>query len=90
MRVYWGEYGGLGGNMSMIGSFLFGLLVLAVLLHTFYCFARILQRIGFSGWWVLLAGLWPILVPILAYSHWPIEDRIKRNAGFASDKPYSN
>jgi hypothetical protein len=46
-----------------------------VLLHTFYCIARILRRIGFSGWWVLSIGFWPIVIPLLAYIRWPIEQR---------------
>ncbi len=73
--------------MSGIGSFLFGLVLLAIILHTFYCIALILRRIGFSGWWVLLAGFWVFLIPLLAYSRWPIEDRIKRSTGFAGDQP---
>jgi len=33
--------------------------------------AIILKRMGFSGWWVLAAGLWPIALPVLAFCRWP-------------------
>ncbi len=56
-------------------DFLFQLFLLAVLLHTFYCIMRILQRMGYSGWTVLLVPFWPVTVAILAYRRWPIEDR---------------
>ena len=63
--------------MSGWGLFFFSVFTLAILLHTFFCIGLILKRIGFNPAWVLLAGLWPILIPLLAYSRWPVEDRTK-------------
>jgi len=45
--------------------------VLAVLFAFYWSLVRILHRMGLSGWWVLLAGLWPIMLPILATCRWP-------------------
>ena len=53
------------------------MLILAILLHTYFCIGRILYRMGYNPAWVLLIGLWPILIPVLAYSRWPIEERAK-------------
>jgi hypothetical protein len=63
--------------MSGWEAFFFSLFILAVLLHTFFCVGLILRRIGFSPAWVLLIGLWPFLIPLLAYSRWPVEERTK-------------
>lgn len=49
-----------------------------------YPIARILRRMGFSGWWVLLAivpyvnvvGLW-----VVAFVKWPIENRRTDDTG---------
>ncbi len=65
--------------MSGWEEFFFALFILAVLLHTFFCIGLILRRIGFSPAWALLAGLWPILIPILAYSRWPVEKQSKNS-----------
>ena len=64
--------------MTGIGLFLFSALVLGILCSTFYSLGRILYRLGFSPAWILLAGLWPILIPVLAHVRWPIEDRTQR------------
>lgn len=54
------------------------LIIGAVLFIVGYPAARILRRLGFSGWWVIgalipyvnVAGLW-----VLAFVKWPVERR---------------
>ena len=50
---------------------LFFVIFFGVFGPAFWAMARILRRMGFSGWWVLSAGLWPFMLVILALSRWP-------------------
>jgi hypothetical protein len=54
------------------------LVALPIALAKFFWFVwswvRILHRMGWSGWWILPMGLWPIMLPILATCRWPARD----------------
>jgi uncharacterized membrane protein YhaH (DUF805 family) len=49
--------------------------VLAMFAVFFWSWVRILHRMGLSGWWILLMGFWPIMLPILATCRWPALDK---------------
>jgi uncharacterized membrane protein YhaH (DUF805 family) len=61
---------------------MFGGIILVVILMNVVFWAailfplvRILRRMGFSGWWALLVGFWPVGLWLLAYNPWPAFDR---------------
>jgi uncharacterized membrane protein YhaH (DUF805 family) len=55
-----------------------GILYIAFLIFIIYCYVRIVQRAGYSGWWVLI-----MIVPIVnivmmfvfAYGKWPVQTK---------------
>jgi uncharacterized membrane protein YhaH (DUF805 family) len=49
-------------------------LIVVIFFVFFWSWVRILHRMGLSGWWILLMGLWPIMLPILATCRWPAFD----------------
>ncbi|WP_086465600.1 DUF805 domain-containing protein [Oceanibaculum nanhaiense] len=61
-----------------------GLLGLAVFIVTIWASVRILDRIGHSGWWVLI-GFVPVLniamIWALALQRWPIDDESDSGTG---------
>jgi uncharacterized membrane protein YhaH (DUF805 family) len=64
------------GAVEATKVFILTVFVLATTLGFFWSIVRILHRMRLSGWWILLAGLWPIMLPILATCRWPaFEDK---------------
>jgi uncharacterized membrane protein YhaH (DUF805 family) len=61
------------GGISMGGAFS-GLISIVILVVTIFPLVKIIQKAGYSGWWVLL-GLIPlvnfIMIWIFALSDWP-------------------
>ncbi|WP_402463111.1 DUF805 domain-containing protein [Isoptericola aurantiacus] len=62
------DYGWLVGGAALVVYLLFALLVLIA-------YVRIIQKAGYSGWWVLI-GLVPIVNVVMffvfAFSRWPV------------------
>jgi hypothetical protein len=52
-----------------------GAIAILMVASSVWSVVKILHRMGLSGWWVLLMGLWPIMLPILAYCRWPTLDK---------------
>jgi len=61
----------LGSVLGTVQQIIIFIFVIAALFGFYWSVVRILHRMGLSGWWVLLAGLWPIMLPILATCRWP-------------------
>ena len=55
-------------------------IVIAALFGFFWSWVRILNRMGLSGWWILLMGAWPIMLPILATCRWPAFEKPDGNS----------
>lgn len=60
-----------GGAPDPVTAALIFVAILAMFGIFFWSWVRILHRMGLSGWWILLMGLWPIMLPILATCRWP-------------------
>jgi hypothetical protein len=56
---------------------LFFIIVLNIVVWglTIIATVKILHRMGFSGWWTLMFGLWPIGLWLLAFNRWPALDK---------------
>ena len=72
--------GALGIGMTLI----IGFVSLVLIVFQFYVFARIIGKMGFSPWLVLLnlipiAGL--VLIIYFAFVEWPIEKELKKLKG---------
>ena len=61
-------------SLDLISNLIILPLVLAIFAIFFWSWVRILHRMGLSGWWILLMGAWPIMLPILATCRWPAFD----------------
>tara|TARA_R110000868_G_scaffold47339_4_gene155374 strand:- start:3336 stop:3695 length:360 start_codon:yes stop_codon:yes gene_type:complete len=44
---------------------------------------------GLSGWWLLFAGLWPIMLPILATCRWPSFDNVGEKPSVGAGQIFS-
>ena len=65
-----------------------GLLLVVFLVPWVWACARILRRIGFSGWWAAISFIAPLnLVGLLflASARWPVDGRARDSSREASD-----
>jgi uncharacterized membrane protein YhaH (DUF805 family) len=55
-----------------------GILYFAFIIFLVYCQVRIVQRAGYSGWWVLISII-PIvgivMMFVFAYGKWPVQTK---------------
>lgn len=66
---------GVSGGLITVFVIL-GLIYLAVLVLTFWAYVRIIQRAGYSGWWVLISFV-PIanivMLLVFGFKEWPVQ-----------------
>jgi hypothetical protein len=63
-------------------STLLAVLIVVFLVAAIIPAAKILRRMGYSGWWALLVPISPlniIALWVLAFARWPADERSTRN-----------
>lgn len=78
----YGNYNDSSG-FELVGAsaLVFILIAIAMFAFIFYVYYRIISKTGYSGWWVLslFVPILPlVLLLLLAFKEWPIEERIRQ------------